>query len=83
MILQNMSLNIETEKTKDRLLISIPIDEISAEEVEDFISMLKMNSILQNSEMTEDEAGKISEKIKSDWWKNNGSRIKKMIGENE
>lgn len=38
---------------------------------------------LRKSEMTEDEAEAISKVIKSDWWKKNGSRIKKMIDENE
>lgn len=78
-----MSIIIETRKTQNHLLISIPTDEISAEEIEDFISSLKTEFILRKSEMTEDEAEEISEEIKSDWWKTNGSRIKKMIGENE
>ena len=78
-----MSVNIETRKTKDRLLISIPTDEISAEEVEEIIASLKTEFVLRKSDLTEDEAEKISEEIKSDWWEKSGSRIKEMIGENE
>lgn len=78
-----MSVTIETRKTEDHLLISIPTDEISAEEIEDFISSLKREFILRKSEMTEDEAEAISEEIKSDWWEKNGSRIREMIDENE
>jgi hypothetical protein len=58
-----MSINIETRKTKDRLLISIPTDEISAEEVEEIITSFKTEVVLRKSDLTEDE------EIKSDWWK--------------
>ena len=78
-----MSLIIETKKTKDHLLISIPTDEISAEEIEEIISSLKTEFVLRKSEMTEEEAEALSEEIKSDWWEKNDSRIKKMISENE
>jgi hypothetical protein len=78
-----MSIIIETRKTQNHLLISIPTDEISAEEIEEFISSLKTEFILRKSKMSEDKAEMISEEIKSDWWKKNGSRIKKMIDENE
>ena len=78
-----MSVTIETKKIKDRLLISIPTNEISAEEIEEFISSLKTEFVLRKSEMTEEEAEAISEEIKSDWWEKNGDRIKKMIDENE
>jgi hypothetical protein len=73
-----MSITIETRKTKNRLLISIPTDEISMEEIEENFSSLKTEFVLRKSEMTEDEAEEISEEIKSGWWKKNGSRIKKM-----
>ncbi|MDQ3635008.1 MAG: hypothetical protein M3405_10955 [Acidobacteriota bacterium] len=74
-----MSVTIETKKTKDHLLISIPTNEISAEEIEQFISSLTTEFILRKSEITEDEAEVISEEIKSDWWEKNGSRIKKLV----
>lgn len=74
-----MSVTIETRKLKDHLLISIPTDEVSAEEIEQFVSSLKTEFILRKSEITEDEAEVISEEIKSDWWEKNGSRIKKLV----
>lgn len=78
-----MSVVIETKRTQKHFVISIPADEISAEEIEELISYLKTELILRKSEITEEGAEEISEQIKSDWWNENGSKIKKLIGENE
>jgi ABC-type phosphate transport system ATPase subunit len=78
-----MSITIETRKTQNHLLISIPTDEISAEEIEELISFLKTEFIVRKSEMTTEQAEEISEEIKSDWWNKHGSRIKNLVAENE
>jgi len=78
-----MNVNIETIRTKDKLLISIPIKDMKAEEIDDFLSLFKTEFAVRNSEMTAAQAEEISEEIKSDWWKKNKSRIEKMISENE
>lgn len=78
-----MSVVIETKRTQKHFVISIPTDEISAEEIEELISSLKAELILRKSEITEEETTEISEQIKSDWWDQNSSKIKKLIGENE
>ncbi len=73
-----MSVTIETRKTKNHLVISIPTDEISSEEIMDLIAAIKTEIVLRKSELTEDEAEELSEEIKSTWWNKNSSRIKKM-----
>ena len=78
-----MSVNIETTRTKDKLLISIPTKNMKAEEIDDFLSLFKTEFALRNSKLTAERAEEISEDIKSDWWKKNKSRIKNMISENE
>lgn len=78
-----MSVSVETIRTKDKLLISIPAKSIKPEVVDEILSQLKAEFVAEKSEMTFEEAEKISEEIKSDWWKKNKSRIKKMISENE
>lgn len=78
-----MSVNIETTRTKERLLISVPTDNISEEEIEELISYLKTDFLIRKSEMSESQAEEISESIKSGWWNENGLRIKRMIGEND
>lgn len=63
---KTMSVTIETRKTKDRFLVSIPTDEISAEEIEEIISSLNPKFVLRKSEMTEVEAETIFEELTSD-----------------
>lgn len=76
-------MNIETTRTKDKLLISIPTKNMKTEEIDDLLAFLKTEFIVRQSEITEAEAFEISEEIKSDWWKKNKSRIEEMISENE
>ncbi len=78
-----MSVNIETTRTKERILISVPTDNFSAEEINEILTFFKMDFLARRSKMTEAEAIKISEEIKADWWKKNKSRIEKMIAKNE
>ncbi len=76
-------MNIETIRTKDRLVISIPTENLKAEEIDDFLSFFKTEFIVRESEMNAEQAAEISEEIKSAWWKKNKSRIAKIISENE
>lgn len=78
-----MSIDVETTRTKDRLVISIPTKNMEDEEIADFLSLFKIEFAVRRSEMTAEQAEEISEEIKSDWWNKNGSRIKKLVAENE
>lgn len=78
-----MSVSIETTRTKDKLLISIPTKNMKAEEIDDFLSFFKTEFAVRNSQMTAEQAEELSEEIKSAWWGKNKSRIEKMISENE
>ncbi len=49
-----MSVTIETRKTQNHWLISIPTDEISAEEIEELISSLKTEFIGRKNKITEE-----------------------------
>ncbi|MGI8468698.1 MAG: hypothetical protein ACR2N3_09610 [Pyrinomonadaceae bacterium] len=75
-------MNIEATRMNDKLLISIPTKDMQAEEINDLLSFFKIEFTVRNSKMTGVEAEEISEEIKSDWWKKNKLRIKKMISEN-
>lgn len=78
-----MSVDIETTRTKDKLLISIPTESLNDEEINDFLSVFKAEIIARKSRLTGEQADEISEEIKSGWWTKNKSRIEKMIAENE
>lgn len=64
-----MSVDIETTRTKDKLLISVPTESLNDEEVNDFLSVFKTEFIARKSEMTAEQADEISEEIKAEWWK--------------
>ena len=73
---------IKTTRTSDFLTISIPIDEMKPDDVENILAFIKSGIIAQKSKMTEAELEEISEEIKSSWWQKNESRIEQMINEN-
>ncbi len=67
---------IAVRAEKDRLEISIPTAGMTPEEISDFVSWLRVESIVQRSKLTEEEAWKLSEQIKSDWWQANEHRFR-------
>ena len=56
-----MSVNIETTRTKDKLLISIPTKNMNAEEIDDFLSLFKTEFAVRRSKMTDEQAEEISD----------------------
>jgi hypothetical protein len=78
-----MSRSIKTIKTKDSLTISIPTGDLTAEQVERLLQLVKFESIVSRSQLTQEDADEIAREINRSWWKKNGPRIEKMIAENE
>ncbi len=72
-----MNALIETKRTKDKLLISIPTENLKAVEIEDFLQFVKTEFILRNSKLSEIEANEIAEEIKFSWWKKINLELKK------
>ena len=67
---------IAVKAEKGRLEVSIPTEGMSPEEVSDFVSWLRVESIARRSKLTPGEAWKLSEEIKSDWWQANEHRFR-------
>ncbi len=78
-----MSISIETSKTNGRLTISIPTGEMTPEQVERLLELVRAESIVGGSQLVQSEADEISREINRSWWKKNGPRIDKLIDENE
>lgn len=78
-----MSSTIETVRTGDTLTISIPGANLSAKQIKRLVDLVKAETIVGKSELKQEDADKIASDINRSWWKKNGDRIKKMIGENE
>ncbi len=66
---------IAVKADKDRVEITIPTDGMTPEEVNDFISWLRVESIVQRSKLTEQAAWQLAEDIKADWWEKNKHRF--------
>lgn len=76
-----MSSVIETRRTADSLDISIPIEGLSNEQIGRLIDLIKAETIVAKSELTQADADKIARDVNRSWWIKNRSRIEKMIGE--
>jgi hypothetical protein len=48
---------------------------MSPEQVNDFVSWLRVEAIARRSKLTEESARQLSEDIKADWWRKNESRF--------
>lgn len=59
----------------NRLEVSISTEGMSADEINDFVAWLRLESIARRSQLTTDAAWQLSEEIKSDWWKANEQRF--------
>ncbi len=63
-------------KTEEGLVhITFPTKGMSAEQVNDFVNWLRIESIARRSKMTASEAWDLSEKIKATWWEKNKQRF--------
>jgi hypothetical protein len=67
---------IAVKAEKDRLEISIPTEGMSPEEISDFVSWLRVESVARRSKLTPDAAWKLSEDIKAGWWQANEQRFR-------
>jgi hypothetical protein len=59
----------------DRVEVSIPTTGMTPEDVNEFISWLRVESIVRRSQLTPEAAWQLSEDIKSDWWQANEPRF--------
>jgi hypothetical protein len=64
---------VETDEKEIR--ITIPTQGMASETISRFIEWVKVEATAQRSRLSEQEAWKLSEEIKSDWWTRNQSRF--------
>ena len=78
-----MSSIFEAVRDEKKLTISISIDGMKTEEINDLLSFIEAELIVRRSKMTEEQAFEIGEEITASWWRENKDRILRMISENE
>ncbi len=74
---------LEARRDEKTLTISIPVEGMKTEEINDLLSFIEAELIVRRSKMTEEEAFEIGEEITASWWRDNKERILRMISENE
>lgn len=74
---------LEARRDEKTLTISIPVENMKTEEINDLLSFIEAELIVRRSKMTEEEAFEISEEITTSWWRENKDKIRRMISENE
>ena len=66
---------ITVESTKTDVRVTIPKDSIPANQLNAFLDWLRLEEIAQHSQLSENEADRIAEEMKAEWWASNGSRF--------
>src|SRR5664280_1105521 len=66
-----ISTMIAVKAENGRLQVTIPTEGMTPDEVNDFVSWLRVESVVRRSRLTPEAAWKLSEDIKSDWWQAN------------
>ena len=66
---------IAVKAEHDRLQVTIPTTGMTQGEVNDFVSWLRVESVVRRSRLTPEAAWKLSEDLKSGWWQENEQRF--------
>ncbi len=66
---------ITVESTGTGLRVTIPKNAVPPEQLNAFLDWLRLEEIVQRSRLTEDDAGRIAEDIKAEWWAANKDRF--------
>jgi hypothetical protein len=70
------ALMIAVKAEQGCLQVTIPTEGMTPAEVNDFVSWLRVESVVRRSRLTPEAAWKLSEDMKSDWWQANEPRFR-------
>ena len=71
---------IDVEAQPNAVRVTVPTTGMTPQEISDFLSWLRVESAARRSRMSDDEAWKLSEEIKSGWWAANEHRFRAKEG---
>jgi hypothetical protein len=66
---------IAVESSEDTVRVSIPRGEVGAEALDAWLDWLRLESIAQNSQLSEVDADVLAEESKAQWWQMNRHRF--------
>jgi hypothetical protein len=66
---------ITVEKTDTDVRMTIPKDAVPPKQLNALLNWLRLEEIAQRSGLTEEEADRIAEEIKAEWWATNKEKF--------
>ncbi len=66
---------ITVEQTDKAFGVTIPKDALPSNRLNVFLDWLRLEEVAQCSRLTEEEAGRIGDEIKAEWWAANQNRF--------
>jgi hypothetical protein len=66
---------VEVKAENGVVRLTFPTEGMSPEQVSDFVTWLRHESVARRSQFTEDAAWRLLEDIKSEWWEKNQQRF--------
>jgi hypothetical protein len=66
---------ITVEATESEFHVRIPKEDISKESLDRWIDWLELSRVAAKSKLSDEEADKIAEEIKANWWEANQGRF--------
>ncbi len=70
---------ITVETTDTGVRVTIPKEEVPTDRLNSFLDWLRLEAIVRRSSLTEEEAGRLAEGIKTGWWAANKDRFIKPV----
>lgn len=65
---------VVVERTNEEFILRIPLD-MDLQSLQRVVDYLKFKEIVKNSAGTEDEANRLADESKKDWWRRNKVRF--------
>jgi len=66
---------ITVETTDDGVRVTIPKDEVPPARLSSFLDCLRLEASMRRSALTEEEADRLAEEVKTGWWTANKARF--------
>ena len=66
---------ITVETTEAGVRVTIPKDEVPPARLNSFLDWLRLEAVAGRSQLTEQQAGRLAEEAKAEWWATNKHRF--------
>jgi len=68
---------VQISFSDDEAILKFPKQLVSSAYVQEFLQRLRLEAIVEKSQLTEEQAWELSEEIKQEWWQKNKEKFLK------